>query len=352
MSYYAGLDVSTKDTSIAIVNAQGKIVFETIAETDPKSIVDTLAASGFTLEKIGLEAGNLSFWLIRELKNLGIHALCIDSRQMSALLSTNINKTDKNDARWIANAMRCNLYKEVHHKSQKAIEIGLQMGVRRTLINVRTMLKNTLRGYLKAYGIRLGNVSHGKYPERVRLKMASCEKSVQIGFEAILKSYEEVCRNVGAVEEILEELAKDEPVAQLLQSIPGVGAITALTYISVIDDPHRFTDPRDVGAYIGCTPRQNSSGETVRQGKISKCGSQELRSLLVDCARVMLTRCKEWSALRAWGLKIMRKHGLGKATTAVARKLAVTMLRMWQDMKEFNKEKKKEKVREMTCHAV
>lgn len=352
MSYYAGLDVSMEETSIAIVDVQGKIVFETTAKTDAKSIANALTKSCFNFEKIGLEAGNLSFWLIRELKKLGVHALCIDSRQMSALLSTNINKTDKNDARWIANAMRCNLYKEVHHKSQGAIEIGVQMGVRRTLVNVRTMLKNTLRGHLKAYGIRLGNVSHEKFPERVRLSIASCDKCIQISLEAILKSYEEVCCNVKTIDVNLEELAKDEPVAQLLQSIPGVGAVTALTFMSVIDDPYRFTNPRNVGAYIGCTPRQNSSGATVRQGKISKCGSQELRSLLVDCARVMITVCKEWSALRAWGLKIMRKHGFGKATMAVARKLAVTMLRMWQDMKEFNKGKKKEKIQETACQVV
>lgn len=345
MKYYAGLDVSMKETSIAIIDSDGKIIFETTAETEPTCILEALSDSGFNLEKIGLEAGNLSFWLIRELQKMGVHAICIDSKQMSALISTNINKTDKNDARWIANAMRCNLYKEVHHKSKNSIELGLQMGSRRALVNARTMLKNALGGHLKAFGTRLGRVSHEKYPEQVRKAISVCEKDVQVALEGLLKSYEEICRNVEAIETVLEELSKDEPVAQLLRGIPGVGGITALTYMSVIDNPHRFKDPRDVGAYIGCTPRQNSSGESVRLGKISKCGPQELRNLLVDCARVMLTRCKEWSELRAWGLKIMKKHGLGKATAAVARKLAIIMLRMWQDMVEFNKGTKKEKTK-------
>lgn len=352
MKYYAGLDISTKQTSIAIVDSDGNFMLETVSLTDPKSILEALGLSGFSIEKIGLEAGNLSFWLMRELNVLGVYPICIDTRQMSALLSTNINKTDKNDARWIANAMRCNLYKEVHHKSLNAIEIGLQMGVRRTLVNTRTMLKNTLRGHLKVYGKRLDKISHKDYTVCVRESIAGCDEVVQIALEALLKSFEEVCKNIEAIDKMLEKLAKDEPVVQLFESIPGVGAITSLTYISVIDNPHRFKNPRDVGAYIGCTPRQNSSGDTISLGKISKCGSQELRSLLSDCARVMLTRCKEWSELRAWGLKIKKKHGLGKAITAVARKLAAVMLRMWQKMEEFKCGKKKEKAKEMASIAL
>ncbi len=346
MTNYAGLDISMKETSIAIVNAQGKYVFETVCETDPDIIAKTLNDSGLALEKIGLESGCLSFWLLDELKQLGLATTCIESKQMATIIALKVNKTDRNDARLIANAMRCNLYKEVYPKAKESIEIGLQMGARRTLVNIRTGLKNSIRGFIKAYGIRLGTVSHQKFPEAVRSSVKSCESGVQIAIEGLLKTYEEACRNITNSEDELEKLCKTDPVIELFQSIPGVGTITALTYKAVIDSPHRFLNPRDVGAYLGLTPNQYSSGDTVRQGGISKCGSSELRNLLVECATVILTRTKGWTKLKAWGLKIMKRSGIKKAAAAVARKLAIIMLRIWQTGQAFIWGEKKEKAKE------
>lgn len=343
MTYYAGLDVSMKVTSIAIVNETGKIVFETMCETDPEIISKTLKDTNFSLEKIGIESGCISFWLIEELKKLSLSAICIESKQMATIIALKVNKTDRNDARLIANVMRCNLYKEVYHKTKESIDIGLQMGVRRTLIDVRTKLKNSVRGFLKAYGIRLGSISHEKFSERVKETIKS-EESIQKAIEGLLKSYEEVCRNIENANSELEMLCKKDPVIELFEGIPGIGTITALTFKSVIDNPYRFKNPRDIGAYLGLTPNQYSSGDTVRQGKISKCGSSELRMLLVECATVILTRTKGWTKLKAWGLKIMKRSGLKKAAAAVARKLAIIMLRMWQEGKAFIWGDKKEKI--------
>jgi transposase len=335
MTYYAGLDVSMKETSIAILDGEGKYVFETKCATDPAEIAQTLKDTKLTLAKTGLESGCLSFWLIEELASHNIIATCIESKQMATLIALKVNKTDKNDARLIANAMRCNLYKEVYHKTKESIEIGLQMGTRRTLVNIRTQLKNSIRGYLKAYGIRLGAVSHQKFPETVRCRINYKEQLVQEAIEGLLKSYEEVCRNIDHAENAIEKICKKDPVIELFETIPGVGTITALTYRVVIDNPYRFKNPRDVGAYLGLTPNQYSSGDTTRQGRISKCGCNELRMLLVECATVILTRTTAWTKLKAWGLKIMKRSGIGKASAAIARKLAIIMLRMWQDGKAF-----------------
>lgn len=343
MKYYAGLDVSMKETSIAISNESGKIVLETICVTEPEAIAKALNDSGFVLEKIGLESGCISFWLIDELKKLGLTGICIESKQMATLIALNVNKTDRNDARQIAQAMRCNLYKEVHLKTKESVEIGLQMGTRRTLIEIRTKLKNSIRGFLKAYGIRLGTISHNKFPSEVRSSISSCINEVQEAIEGLLKSYEEVCKNIECAEKALEVLCKKDPVIELFESIPGVGTITSLTYKAVIDNPHRFLKPRDIGAYLGLTPNQYSSGDTTKQGRISKCGSSELRTLLIECATVILTRTKGWTKLKAWGLKIMKRSGLKKAAAAVARKLAIIMLRMWQEGKPFIWGEKKEK---------
>lgn len=348
MTHYVGLDVSMKATSIAILNEKGKIVFETVCETEPEAIAKTLNDSYFALEKIGLESGCLSFWLMDELYKLGLKTICIDSKQMATILALKINKTDKNDARLIAEAMRCNLYKEVYQKRKESIDVSLQMGARRTLIDIRTKLKNSIRGFIKAYGARLGTVSHQKFPETVREVIKTCEDGVQSAIERLLKSYEEVCKNIEEAAVQLEQSIKEDPIIQLFETIPGVGAITASTYKAVIDNPLRFKNARDIGAYLGLTPKQYSSGDSVKQGRISKCGCTELRALLVECAHVLLTRTQEWSKLKAWGHKIMKRSGLKKATSAVARKLAIIMLRMWQEGKPFIWGEKKEKVSKET----
>lgn len=353
MTYYAGLDVSMKTTSLAIIDLKGKICFETICETDPETIAKTIIDSNYVCEKVGIESGCLSFWLIDELKKLALPAICIESRQMATIIALKVNKTDRNDARLIAEAMRCNLYKEVFHKTKESIEIGLQMGARRVLVNTRTKLKNSIRGFIKAYGIRLGAVSHDKFAEAVRDSLKSSEEGVREAIEGLLKSYEEICRNIDKSDEILKKLSKTDPVLALFESIPGVGTITALTYKAVIDNPDRFTAPRNVGAYLGLTPKQYSSGESVKQGRISKCGCSELRTLLIECAVVMLTRTRGWTKLKAWGLKIMKRSGLNKAAAAVARKLAIIMLRMWQKRTAFIwGEKKEKKPKEEVCVAV
>lgn len=351
MSYFAGLDVSMKETSIAIVNEKGKIVFETMCNTEPDIIAKTLRDSKFALEKIGIESGCISFWLIGELKELSLPAICIESRQMATIIALKVNKTDRNDARLIADVMRCNLYKEVHLKTKESVEVSLLMGARRMLVDTRTKLKNSIRGFLKAYGIRLGVVSHEKFPATVRKSLSTCGKSAQTAIEGLLRSYEEVCKNIEAAGKELETFCKKDPIIELMESIPGVGTITALTYKAVIDDPYRFTNPRDVGAYLGLTPNQYSSGDTVKQGRISKCGCTELRMLLVECATVILTRTQGWTKLKAWGLKIMKRSGIKKAAAAVARKLAIIMLRMWQEGKAFIWGDKKDRVKKETCTA-
>lgn len=351
MPYFAGLDISMKETSVAIVNAEGKIVFETICETEPSTIFKTLNETNFSLEKIGIESGSISFWLIGELKERGLSAICIESRQMATLIALKVNKTDRNDARLIANAMRCNLYKEVHHKTKESIEIGLLMGARRTLVDTRTKIKNSVRGFLKAYGIRLGSVSHEKFPTSVRDSISACGKSAQAAIEGLLRSYEEVCKNIELAAKELEILCKKDPIIELLETIPGVGTITAMTYKAVIDNPSRFTNPRDVGAYLGLTPNQYSSGDTVKQGRISKCGCAELRMLLVECATVILTRTQGWTKLKSWGHRIMKRSGIKKAAAAVARKLAIIMLRMWQEGKAFIRGEKKDKAIKAVCPA-
>ncbi|NRA90250.1 MAG: IS110 family transposase [Simkaniaceae bacterium] len=129
-------------------------------------------------------------------------------------------------------------------------------------------------------------------------------------------------------------------------TVPGVGPIFALTYKAEIHDPCRFPNSRAVGAYLGMTRTHYSSGETREQGRISRCGSKELRSLLAEAGLVLLTRTKNWSKLKAWGLKLMKKKGIKKASVAVGRKLSVIMHRMLIEEEDFDMENTHKKYHE------
>lgn len=335
MKYYIGLDVSMKETSICIVDECGQIVFEADVLTLPNEIYACIKASGFKTQLAGLESGSLSHWLVDSLGKLGLPTICVCSRKMAAILSLTINKTDKNDARGIAQAIRAGYYRKVHHKSQHAVELSTLMGARRSLVNQRTNSMNTIRGLFKSYGIIVGIANASRFFAKVETLLEKLSKEAQIGIKSLLGSFLIVNNELLVLDRIVEKIALQDPIIKRFLTIPGIGPITALTYKMTIDDPYRFKKSRSVGAYIGVTPTQYSSGETHRQGKVSKCGSSELRYLLCEAATSLMLRTKIWNKDKAWAHKLMKKHGFGKARMALARKLAVKMHRMWVDEKDY-----------------
>lgn len=335
MKHFIGLDVSMKETSICIVNEQAKVVYENTAVTDPDSIAKQIQATGLDIEKVGVESGSISNWLVTELQKRKIPAICIDSRQMGALLSLKVNKTDRNDARVIADAMRANLYQEVHLKSARQVDLNILLNARKTLVNQRTTMKNTIRGLLKASGVKELPAGKKAFLTAVKEAIKLQDYETQLGINAIVTTFELLSQEVSKMDKRLEEIAKNDEDAKLLMTIPGVGVITALTYLIAIGDVKRFKESRTVGAYFGMAPKQYSSGEMKKQGRISKCGHSTVRSLLVEAGTVILSRVRGSSKLKAWGMKIMRKKGRKKAAVAVGRKLAVIMHRMLTTREKF-----------------
>jgi len=335
MQHYVGLDVSMKKTSICIVNSQGKIVYESNVNTDPHDLADAIEKTGLKIELVGFESGSLSHYLLRGLRERVLNVVCIDARKMSAILSLRINKTDKNDARGIADALRTGMFSTVHEKPQEAIDRGAVLSMRRCLVKHRTDIKNHIRGILKNYGIRLGSVGPTRFSKTVKLSIQQVDDLVQKTIEGVLETFDLLTKQISQIDQKLLQLIRTDTEVKLLMTAHGIGPITALTYKAEIHDPCRFTNSRAVGAYLGMTPRQYSSGETNKQGRISKCGSSELRALLTEAGIVILTRSQKWSKLKAWGLKLMRKKGIKKASLAVGRKLAIIMHRMLIDHKEF-----------------
>jgi len=205
------------------------------------------------------------------------------------------------------------------------------------LVEQRTQLINCIRGILRAQGkLQCGTSQNSaKFAEAVRELIKTVPNDVQLSIEALLTVFIAICKEVDTLEIHIEKIAYEDKDVQLLMTIPGVGVITALTYKLEIGDPKRFKRSKSVGAFVGLTPTQYSSGETERQGSISKSGSKELRSLLTEAAMSIMYCTKSWSKLKAFGWKIRKKHGHKKAKVAVGRKLAVIMHRMLIDNKRF-----------------
>lgn len=347
MKYYVGLDVSQKTTFVCIVDENGKIVNEVVLETDPHVILNYLSKNNFKDALIGFESGSFSHYLTRIFVQQGQNPVCMDARKLKPFLDIKINKTDKNDARGIAEALRLNLYSVVPYKPQEDIDKSVLLAARRTLINQQTALKNTVRGLIKNNGLKMGAISPKKFSEAVKKAIKDCSELFVSSIIYILNAFDAIVEEISKIDKKVIEIANKDSNVKKLKTIPGIGEITALSFVTEIYDPKRFKTSKAVGAYFGMTPTQYQSGETKKQGRISKCGSNEMRFLLTEAAITHLMKSKKWSKLKAWGLKIMKKKGTKKAFMAVGRKLAIIMHRMMITQSDFiygePKENKNEK---------
>lgn len=336
MEQYVGLDVSLKATSVCVVDGSGAVICESKVASGPESIASFVVGHAPSAVLVGLETGSLSSWLYHGLRARGLLAVCICARHAKPFLARYLNKTDRNDARGIADLMRFGAYKEVHVKDMETHAARALTGGRSRLVAMRRDLENGVRGQLKTLGLRLGEVSVGRFASRVRDLMGAHEVMRPV-VEAQLAVHAELRRQIAALDRAERAAARHDPVCRLLMTADGVGKSVALAFKHTIEDPHRFRRSSSVGAYVGLTARRFSSGEVDYSGRISKRGDARLRSLLFEAAGVLLKRCTKPSALRAWGLRLERRIGLKKAKVAVARKLAVILHRMWLDGTPFRR---------------
>jgi len=334
MELYVGLDVSLKETSICVMDRDGAIVTEGTVLSEPKAIADYLSAEAPSAVRIGLESGPTSTWLWHELKARSLPVICIDARHAKAALAMQINKTDRNDAIGIARIMQTGWFREVQVKRLSCHEVRAAINSRALLVKMKRDVENQMRGLLKNFGLIIGKVGRSAFPIRVKellTKRPILEKAIL----PLLGLREHLKEEISEFDRMLLKITRDNDAARRLTTVPGVGPITALTFISAIDDPVRFRRSRSVGAYIGLTPRRYASGEIDRTGRISKCGDAMLRCYLFEAAGVLLTRVPKWSPIKAWGVRLVKRIGFKKAKIAVARKLAVIMHRMWCDGTDF-----------------
>jgi transposase len=334
MKHYAGLDVSLEETAICVVDETGRIVRELRAPSEPEALVTALAGAGHPLERIGLEACSLTAWLCEALRDAGLPAICIETRQANATMKAMPNKTDRNDARGLAQIMRTGWFRQVHVKSRTCRLWRSLLVTRRTVLNQMRSIENVVRAQLREGGVKLGTVSRVRFAGRVR-EMTQGEPLLRSLAEPLLTILATMLTEFGRLSRQVLAIVRQEETCRRLMSVPGVGPITALAFRATIDDPLRFRRSRDVGAHLGLTPARYQSGETDVQGRVSRCGDELARTALYEAAHSLLIRSSKWSALRAWGMKIARHRGMARARVAVARKLAVILHRMWIDGADF-----------------
>lgn len=305
----------------------GQIVKKLRAASEPEVLIVTLRDTGLTLERVGLEACSLTAWLHDRLMQAGLPAICIETRQANAATKTMPNKSDRIDARALAQIMRTDWFRQVHVKCR-------QCRLWRSLLVARRTILNEMRAILREAGVKLGAPSRADFVERVR-ELAARDPEVTPLVEPLLSILVTMRRDLRADPKLVLEIVRKEAICRRLMSAPGVGPITALAFRATIDRPDRFQHSRDVGAHLGLTPVRYQSGETDIQGRISRCGDELARTARYEAAHTLLTRSRKWSSLRAWGLKIVKHRGMARARVAVARKLAVIPHRMWTDGVRF-----------------
>ena len=317
-----------------IVDDTGRIVREVKVASEPEALLAVLTNPIYRFKRIGLEAGPLSQWLFSALAEAGLPVICVETRHMRAVLQAQINKTDRNDARGIAQMMRAGLYRPVHVKTLRSQKLRMLLTHRKLLQSKAIAIDNDLRGTLRNFGLKVGVVGSLKFEARIRELVETLPDLAEL-VEPLLIVRRTLRQQIVILHGRLLAVVRTDDVCRRLMTVPGVGPVVALTYRATVDVPARFRNSKAVGAVFGLTPSKYQSGEINRTGAISKCGDEMMRAMLYEAAHIMLVRQAKWSWLKAWAMKIARHRGIKKAIVALARRLAVIMHRIWVDGTEF-----------------
>ena len=334
MEHYAGLDVSLELTSVCIVDAQGEIVREAKVASEPEALIGFLRGQKLDVGRVGLEAGPLSQWLHAGLLAAGVDAVLLETRHVKAALSAMTVKTDRRDARGIAQLLRLGWFRPVHAKSAGAQEVRALLTARKLIQGKLLDIESGIRGVLRGFGLKVGAISRGRFEPRIR-ELVEGQAMLETVIGSMLTARAALQQEFARLHRTLLGLVRADAVCRQLMSVPGVGAIVAITFKSGVDDPTRFKRSRDVGPHFGLTPRKYQSGELDVTGSISKVGDRMVRTALYEAASVMLTRTVCMSPLKSWALAVAKRRGTKKARVALARKLGVILHRMWVDGTSF-----------------
>jgi transposase len=329
-----GLDLSDRSFQFCELNAKGEIVKEGQLKLNRTSLRKYLAAQ--PKARVALETGGQSAWVKPIIEELGHQAVVANARELEAVTGRS-HRSDHHDARQLARLARvdCELLHPVRLRDGRQQADLFVIRARAVLVEARTMLINFARGITKTTGGRLPSSATHRFADRVR---AAVPEALRPALLPLLNVLDQITQEIDGYDENIEALADDRyPETRWLRQAPGVGTLTALTFVLTVSDPARFAHSRDVGPFLGLVPRRRQSGEQDPHLRISKCGDRYLRQLLVQCAHVVMGRFGPDNALRRWALAHAQHSRTAKKRTvvAVARKLAVILHRLWLRQEVF-----------------
>ena len=332
---YIGMDVHKRESQICIANPDGTYGERRI-DTRPERLEAVFG--GRPPARILIEASTESEWVAQCLEQLG-HEVIVADPNYSAMYATRSRrvKTDRRDARSLADACRNGTYRRAHRLSETQRRVRARLTTRDNLVRVRVRLIGVTRALLRQQGLRVRSGAPRRFGARAReLTKPQWLESV---LEPMLTVLDGVEQQIQRLDRSLRELVAGDPVVQRLVTTPGVGPVTAVAFVATLDNVERFEDARRVRAYLGLVPSESSSAEKHHRGPITKAGNRRMRWLLIEAAwSVMGSKRPDCQSLRQWTLGIARRRGSQVAITALARKLAGILYAMWRDGTEYGHE--------------
>lgn len=332
-----GIDLGDKNHAICAIDASGSIIDERSITNHRESLRRLSKKHPGAL--VAMEVGTHSPWTSRFFASLGHEVIVANPRKLRAIYA-NTRKSDRHDACILARLARVDreLLHPIDHVSEEAQRDLLQVKLRDNLVAQRVDIINSVRMTLKSLGIRLSKPDTAAFAKRCRKHLAGDHAGVLAMVEPSLTVIDSLTASIKKLDKTIVETCARYPATARLMDIRGIGPITALTFVLVIDKPERFTSARNVAAYLGLVPRRDQSGDIDKQLRISKAGNTYLRRLLVSAAQYLLGPFGEDCDLRRHGEKLAAMGGpraKKKAVVAVARKLAVLMYTLWQQELDY-----------------
>ena len=330
MEHYAGIDVSLELSSVCVVDTQGRIVKETKVASEPEALVDFFGSLEFVVKRIGLEAGPLSQWLHAGLKRAGFETVLLETRHVKAALSAMTVKTDRKDARGLAQLIRMGWFRPVHAKSMGSQEVRALLVARRQLLGRLIDVELSIRGILRGFGLKVGPVTRKGFEARIQ-ELVTGQATLERIAEAMLSARAALKAEYEKLHKAVLAIVREDSICRRLMTVPSVGPLVAITYKSAMDDPNRIVKSKAAGALFGLTPKKYQSGEKDVTGGIIRAGDEMVRTALYEAANVLLSRITRFSKLKRWGMDVAKRRGAKRAKVALARKIAVILHRMWVD---------------------
>lgn len=329
---FIGVDLGDRKHFVCVTDKDGTIVNECSIHNERRDLRQL--CEDYPEASVAIEVGTHSPWISRFLSDGGMNVTVANARKLRAIYQNN-RKCDKLDARMLVKLLRVDseLLSPIQHGSLQAQKDMIAIKLRDSLVRQRVHIIASVRGILKSLGHRLAATSTGSFHKKASDFLTE-HPEFQSAISPCLEALKVLSGQIRAYEkQIAQSAAEHHPEALHLQQIPSIGPITSLAFVLSIEDPHRFKKPRDIGGYLGLVPKRDQSGDNDKQLPISKAGNPYLRRLLVQCAQYLLGHFGPDCALREHGLKLAARGGKAakkKAVIAIARKLAVMMIAMWQ----------------------